>query len=95
MAQVYGGEAATTVAGILEEASFSSVSPAKWTLAMSVSSDVHSGYRVEIEYPFRTSYSAVSACRNVSDAWAPAVQSLIRAIITHPDFGRLIASGGG
>jgi hypothetical protein len=90
MAQVYAVDAETVITGNLDSLKFSSVSPASWEITFSVSSNKSDGYSVTTKYPFKTSYSAYSACKNVADAFGPAVQQLIRDISNHQDFGALI-----
>lgn len=38
---------------------------------------------------FKSSIDAWSACKNVADAFAPAVQELLRQVVTHPQFAQL------
>jgi hypothetical protein len=90
MAQVYSPNAPTVIDGRLEKLSFSSISPASWEITLSVKSNVSAGYTVSAKYPFDTSYTAMSACKNVADAFGPAVQDLIKQVVTHPQFGSLV-----
>jgi len=90
MAQVYSPNAPTVIDGRLEKLSFSSISPANWEITLSVKSNVSGGYTVSAKYPFDTSYTAMSACKNVADAFGPAVQDLIKQVVTHPQFGSLV-----
>ena len=90
MAQVYSPNAPTVIDGRLEKLSFSSISPASWEITLSVKSNVSPGYTVSAKYPFDTSYTAMSACKNVADAFGPAVQDLIKQVVTHPQFGSLV-----
>lgn len=90
MAQVYQPSAPTVLEGRVEALSFSSVTPASWKIAMHVKSNVSPGYAVSINYPFDTSYSAYSACKNVADAFAPAVQELLKQVISDPKFASLV-----
>lgn len=90
MAGVYQPNAAVVIDGRLESLSFSSVSPASWNIAMSVKSTKSPGYTVSVKYPFDTSFSAYSACKNVADAFGPAVQELLKQVVTHPQFGALV-----
>lgn len=94
MAQAYEVGSPVTISGVLDKAEFSSMSPASWSLTMSVSSNVHPGYSVSVEHPFKTSFSAISACQNVAEAWAPAVQTLINAIVSHPEFPKVAGAKG-
>lgn len=89
MAQVYQPNASNIIDGRLEALSFSSVSPAVWNIAMSVKSTTGAGYSVSVKFPFSTSWDAGSACKNVADAFGPAVQELLKQVVTHPQFGAL------
>lgn len=90
MAQVYQPNASTVIEGRIEKLSFSSVSPASWDIAMSVKSNFSEGYTVNVNYPFETSWTAYSACKNVADAFGPSVQELLKQVVTHPGFSALV-----
>jgi len=79
----------TPIEGRIEELSFSSVSPAYWQITMAVKSPVNNGYKVSVKYPSDTSFSAFSACKNVADAFGPAVQELLKQVVTNPQFPAL------
>lgn len=89
MAQVYQPDASTIIDGRIESLSFSSMSPASWDITMSVKSNTSSGYTVSVKYPFDTSWTAYSACKNVADAFGPAVQELLKQVVNHPQFASL------
>ena len=89
MAQVYQPKAPNVIDGRIEALSFSSMSPAIWNITMTVKSNVSDGYTVTTKYPFDTSWTAYSACKNVADAFGPAVQELLKAVVTDSRFGDL------
>lgn len=89
MAQVYQTNAPTVIEGRLEALSFSSFTPASWDITMSVRSNTSPGYTVSVNYPFETSWTAYSACKNVADAFGPAVQELLKQVVNHPQFAEL------
>jgi hypothetical protein len=89
MAKVYSTDAPTIISGTVDALSFSSVSPAYWDISMTVKSNTYSGYQVKTRYEFDTSWTAYSACKNVADAFAPAVQSLLQKVISNPEFKNL------
>jgi hypothetical protein len=89
MAQVYQADASTVIDGRIEGLSFSSVTPANWNMSMSVKSNHSDGYEVSVKHKFATSYAAWAACENVANAFGPAVQALLRAVVTHPKFSEL------
>lgn len=90
LAQAYDPHAPVVIDGRIERLSFSSVSPANWEVTLRVSSNRHQGYPVAVKYNFDTSFDAWSACRNVADAFAPAVQELLHQVVTNPQFQQLI-----
>jgi hypothetical protein len=90
LAQAYDTNAPVTIEGRIERLSFSSVSPANWEIAMRVTSNKSPGYSVSVKYNYDTSFDAYSACRNVADAFSPAVQELLRQVVTNPQFNNLV-----
>ena len=88
-AQVYDPNASTIINGKITALSFSSFAPANWIIEMEVSSNVSSGYTVNIKYPYNSSWMASTACQNVADAFGPAVQELLKQVVTHPKFAEL------
>lgn len=89
-AQSYSPTASTVINGEMKVLKFNSFSSAKWRMTMDVSSNISSGYSVSIEYPFSVSWGAMSACENVANAFGPAVQELLRRVVTHPNFTLLV-----
>ena len=89
MAQVYQPNSSNVIEGRLEALSFSSVTPAIWNITMSVQSTSGAAYTTTVKFPFETSWSAASACKNVADAFGPAVQELLKQVVNHPQFGAL------
>jgi hypothetical protein len=90
MAQAYDPSAPVKIDGRIDKISFSSVSPANWEISMAVSSNKSPGYSVAIKYNYETSFDAFSACKNVADAFAPAVQELLRQVVSNPQFAKLV-----
>lgn len=89
MAEVYSPDAPTVIDAQITALSFSSISPASWDITMDVKSNKSPGYTVTTKYPFNTSFSAYSACKNVADAFGPAVQELLEQVVTNPQFAAL------
>jgi hypothetical protein len=90
LAQSFDTNAPVTIEGRIEKIAFSSVSPANWEITMRVSSNKSPGYSVSIKYNYETSFDAWSACKNVADAFAPAVQELLRQVVANPQFSQLV-----
>lgn len=90
LAGIYSPSAPNQIQGTIMDLSFSSVSPAKWNISMTVNSTTSDEYTVAVEYPFNTSFSAYSACQNVADAFGPAVQQLLSEVVNNQRFIDLI-----
>ncbi|MEM9055200.1 MAG: hypothetical protein AAGB16_07735, partial [Pseudomonadota bacterium] len=89
-AGVYDAKNGVKIKGNIKELEFNSFGTGSWNITLQLSSDnLPEGYQVSTEYEFKTSFSAISACQNVIDAFTPAVQTLIGSVIDHPDFGKL------
>jgi hypothetical protein len=89
MAKAYNPTSTSVINAEIKNIKFSSVSPASWNIVMSVSSLNSPGYSVSVDYGFATSWDAYSACKNVADAFGPAVQALLGKVVTHPQFSSL------
>jgi hypothetical protein len=90
LAQVYNSSSPVKINGVVEKLVFSSVSPANWEITMRVSSSKYPGYTASVKYNYETSFNAYSACKNVADAFSPAVQELLHQVIINPQFIQLI-----
>lgn len=89
MARAYATNAPVAISGRVDAMSFSSVAPANWSLTLTLSSSNGSSYQVQSVYEYATSWSAPSACKNVSDAFAPAVQALLKKAVSDARFKAL------
>lgn len=90
IAQAYSSGAQTIISGRLDALSFSSVSPASWEISMTLSSSTGASYQTTNHYEFETSWNAFSACKNVADAFAPAVQDTLKKAISDARFKTLL-----
>jgi hypothetical protein len=88
-AGVYAPNAHSVLDATITALNFSSVSPASWNIAMAVKSNSSPGYTVSTKYEFGTSWTAFSACKNVADAFGPAVQDLLKQVVSDPQFKSL------
>lgn len=89
LAKAYDPRALVSVNGVIERLTFSSVSPASWDIALRVSTAESAGFTSAVNYRFNTSFDAFSACQNVANAFGPAVQELLKRVVTDPQFARL------
>lgn len=79
-----------SINGVVEKLEFNSFGTGSWDIALNLSSaSLPAGYSVSNSYTFKTSFSALSACQNVIDAFTPAVQELISNAISDPNFAAL------
>ena len=86
-AGAYSPTTKTTISGVINKLNFSSMlGSASWTINVTVNSSNGTSYPVSVDYPFETSFNAVSACKNVADAFGPATQELIKQIINNSKF---------
>lgn len=90
LAKAYDPRSQVTINGEIRRLEFSSVSPASWDLALRVSSIKSLGYSVSVKYQFDTSFDAFSACKNVANAFGPAVQALLKEVVNDPLFPQLV-----
>lgn len=92
---VYNAESQNNINLEIQKISFKSYrlpTPAHWVLKAKVFGKHYpEGFIVETKYNFTTSYIAEYACQNAAQAFVPAVQSLISAILAKPEFIKLIA----
>lgn len=85
--------AAITLDGRLEAIDFSSgIKDAEWNINLVIKSSNGNTASLVEKFPFSSSFEGNSACRNTAFALAPAVQSLIRKFVNHPDFYKLVSN---
>ena len=90
-AQVYDVNAPVTIMGDLTEVKVDTFGTGSWTLGLDVSSSVDpKGYHVQTVRTFKSSFSAVAACQNATNSFAPAVQDLIGEVVNNPGFAHLV-----
>lgn len=91
LAQSYSRTAPIAISGRVDALSFSSVSPAKWEITLSLTSSNGASYQVKGQHEFSTSWGAVEACKNTADAFVPAVQDVLKRAVSDARFKSLIA----
>ncbi len=90
LAKAYAGNAPVSIGGRIDKLTFSSVSPASWEIGLTLTSSNGKTLQVESSHRFDTSWDAWSACKNVADAFAPAVQSTLAKAVSDPRFKSLL-----
>ncbi|MEH6343864.1 MAG: hypothetical protein V7785_02165 [Bermanella sp.] len=87
LAGIYSETSPISIDGYFEKLDFdSTIGSGKWIFSVNVSSDTGSAYTLSSIYPFSTNWVADKACQQVAQAFVPAVQNLIKDIISHPQF---------
>lgn len=92
LAKAYAGNAPVSIGGRIDKLSFSSISPASWEIDMTLTSSNGHSLQVENSHRFDTSWDAWSACKNVADAFAPAVQGTLSKAVNDPRFKTLLTA---
>lgn len=90
MAGVYSSTAPVTLSGRLDNVKFSTVSPAYWEISLTLASSNGSSYQTKSRHDFDTSYAAISACKNLTDAFPGAVQETLKKVVSDPRFKSLL-----
>lgn len=83
------------LSGEVTEVNVSSVSGLTngyWILGIRIDSSNGESLSVSNKYSFKSGFDAVTACNATADALSPAVQDLIKATVTHPEFAKLLSS---
>jgi hypothetical protein len=90
IAGIYSESSNIKIDGIIENLDFSSnVGAGKWMFDVIVSDNSGNSYKVKSLFDFSTNWFADKACQQVAQAFVPAVQNLIKDIISHPKFKSL------
>jgi len=89
-AQVYDVNGAVTINCHLDTLKVNTFGTGSWTLGLQVTSNLDPvGYHVEATRTFATSYTAIAACQNATNAFAPTVQDLLGQVVNNPGFAKL------
>ena len=91
-AGIFRINAPVTLTGEVTKVDFTSgfVSGGEWIIIITLHSSNGRSITVMENYPFDTRWAGNVACFNVAQAFAPAVQGLIKGTINHPEFKDLL-----
>jgi hypothetical protein len=81
------------ISGNVLKIGFSSVSNLAngyWDIELQLNSSNGNQLAVSNRYNFKSGFDAITACNATADALTPAVQDLINAVVTHPDFKKML-----
>ncbi|MBB1301294.1 hypothetical protein H5183_08095 [Pseudoalteromonas sp. SR44-8] len=92
VAGVYEEQSEIILNGHFTEIDFNSnIGNGKWMFELTASSSNDNAVKISTRHEFSTNWVADKACQQVAQEFSPAVQLLIRDLITHPKFKELIA----
>ena len=87
---IYSESSDIRIDGFLEKLDFSSnVGSGKWMFNVDVSNSAGVSYKVNSVFEFSTNWVADKACQQVAQAFVPAVQNLIKDIVSNEKFKEL------
>jgi hypothetical protein len=91
VAGIFDAKSPIKLQGNLDYIDFSSnIGAGKWVMKMTFKSEGIEPFMVENTYEFSTNFIANIACEQVSQALAPASQDLIKRLIEHPSFKKIV-----
>jgi hypothetical protein len=91
IAEVYAPSAPVTLIGTVNHLDFSSGwTDAAWKIALTVRSSNGEELSIAEHYKFAGSYVGETACQQTAQAMMPAVQNLVKQLVQHPEFPRLV-----
>ncbi|REL36498.1 hypothetical protein [Thalassotalea euphylliae] len=74
----------------IEFSSISGVTSGYWDISLNLKSTNGKSLAVNNKYSFKSGFDAITACNATADALSPAVQDLIKATLSHPEFTDLM-----
>jgi len=91
VAGIYDAKSPVKLQGNLDYIDFNSnIGAGKWKMKMTFKGEGVEPFLVENVYEFSTNFIANIACEQVSQALAPASQDLIKKLIQHPSFKKIV-----
>lgn len=92
MAGIHSSEG-VKLTGDIKNVEFSSITGLTngyWDIQLTLKSSNGNDVTVSNKYTFKSGFDAITACNATADALTPAVQDLIKATVSHPEFGKLL-----
>jgi hypothetical protein len=62
-----------------------------WDIGLKLNSSNGNSLTISNKYTFKSGFDAITACNATADALSPAVQDLIKAAVSHPEFQSLMS----
>lgn len=89
MAGLFSLQSKIFLSGNLDNISFDSLSGV-WFMDLTVNSSNGMILTVHEEYKYKTNFGGDAACQQTAQAFMPAVQNLIKKLVTNPDFQQML-----
>lgn len=90
LAGLYDPASKLVLQGKIEEIDFNSnVFAGNWVISLSLFSNRNAGYKTTVKYEFSTNLMGDIGCRQVAEAFYPAVQKLLYQTVSDPRFKEL------
>jgi len=93
LAELYSPQAPLRLGGNLDAIDFGT-GDGIWNIALTITDDAGQSFTVREDYNYETSFYGETACNQTAQAFMPAVQNLIRKVVSHPKFQEMVTSGG-
>ena len=91
LAQIYSPDGAIHISGRLDKIDFSSYEGI-WYLVVTVTNENNNSFVASENYDYQSSFVGETACNQTAQALMPAVQNLIRKIVSSPEFKAMLAN---
>lgn len=85
----YSSSAVKTINADITKVHVSTISPAAWTIAADFQVNGRPLNSIENKHPYKTSYTAINACRNAADNFPYAVEGFIKNFLESPEFQQI------
>jgi hypothetical protein len=94
MAGIYSKEGSRITGDIIkvEFSSITGLTSGYWDIGLVLKNSNGKTLSINNKYSFKSGFDAITACNATADALTPAVQDLINAAVSHPEFVELLKS---
>ncbi|MBT6914582.1 MAG: hypothetical protein HOA38_03990 [Candidatus Marinimicrobia bacterium] len=92
MAGIFSEEGARITGNIIhiEFSSITGLTSGYWDISIVLKNRAGKILSIRNKYKFKSGFDAITACNATADALTPAVQDLIKASVSHPEFEKLL-----
>jgi hypothetical protein len=94
LAQLYSPDGTVRISGHLDEIDFSS-HEGMWHLLITLSDSANRSFVASEDYDYQSSFVGETACNQTAQALMPAVENLVRKIVSNPEFRSMLMGNHG